>query len=731
MLLIGGSLLPGYSSVSTQEQEPQVSSQTDSTQSEIQKNVEEQVFEIPLMDLGLTADATLNGPFQEASLTFNLPADWELTQPAILELNITSEFYSFLEAFTEGISNNDVDGVGGKLEITLNQNKVAVLPVSKNGNLTFQIELPETAFSRTEAIQTLKIGWDAVLACRNSISSVLAIQPGSLLRFTYRSKAYTPAISSYPKPFYINGNIAPEKTILIIPPAPTEQELSALLSIAAGLGKLTNGELSYELLTTQQLVPEKMSTANVILLGNHAALEPALIEMGLESRVSEILASVNDEDGLFYLDASPWNSSRALAIVTGKNDASVLKAASALGSNHVTPFLENRYALIKDVKPQSAGRQFQVDQTLTDLGSQDVIQFRDLQETHFSLPFEIPQGVSLNPEGYFEMHIKHSQLLDYLRSSITVSINDIFIGNVRLSDNTNENGDARFMLPPNVISSSSNILDIKVNLVSLDVCGDPRGGEYWASIFGDSYLHLPHAEETGIDNRATSLSDFPHPFSDDLNLANTTFVLEQSDMPAWIIAADLAFAFGRLSHSEMHVPYVKYPESISQNSLSGNTIVIGLSESAAYATGINESLPLAFDANGNWVSSELSGVSFQFPQNQNLGYLELTRLAGNDGNLISISGNSQTGMENAARVLLAGSNGNQLKRMNIAAITEDGTVYGYFIQAPSRDVKDVEPGNDKSEQILSPSHYPLYLLIMVVACLIGIILWSVLEKTRR
>ena len=729
LLLIGATSHPVFSA-SPIESGTQYPGAQDSNQSEILNAPENQIFEIPLVDLGLPANAALNSPFQEVEVAFSLPPYWDLTLPAVLELNVTSEFYTFLEAFTEGSTGTESAGVGGNLEITLNSKRVDILSVSQNGNFAFNIELPLSAFSGTGLVQTLKIGWNSVLACQYSIASILTIQPTSLARFTYKLIPYKPTISGYPAPFFIDRVIMPETTAIIIPQVPSEQELSALLSIAAGLGKLTNGNLSYKLFMTDQMFPEIMGADNMILVGKFDSLNSTLLELGVENEIRKILDIVGEGNGLVFLDVSPWNPGRALAVVTGKDNGAVLKAATALGANGITPYSENHYTIINDINFGLSDSQFQIDQTLIELGGQDVILIRKLGKTLFYLPFVIPPEISINPEAYLELNFRHSQLLDYLRSSITVSINGILIGNIQLSDQTNENGRARFILPPNVIKPSANVLSITANLVSQDICGDSRTGEYWASIFGDSYLHLPPTIETRSAGQNYFLSDFPLPFVSDLHLKNTIFVLDQDDFFSWKKAFDLAYEFGNMTRSDLLIPSAKYARAFSQDMVAGNYLVVGLTGHIPFSSGINQILPLSFNSSGNWENNKLPGVNFESNHNQDLGYLEISHIKEKNLNIISIMGNTITGLENAVKVLKTGSNADLFKSMNIAVIAEDGRIYGAFYQAAPPQSLGNETNGDLKKTILSPSGFPIFLLFLVVISIAILMLWPIVFRRK-
>ena len=693
-------------------------------------SLDEKVFEISLADIGMPTMPVLNGPYGEAALSFNIPGDWELTKPVVLELRTNSEFYSFLEAFTEGTTATEMGGFGSSLEITLNGQTIERVPVNQAGESLFTFEIPASAFSGADQPQALIIGWDSALACQNSTAALLKIDPDSKISFTYRTIQYSPELTDYPAPFFIDNNILPNTTTFILPPNPSEQELSALLTVSAGLGNLTDGELNHELVTTEKIKSSDLSASHLVLIGKFDSLDASLIDHALMIEIGEILNSIDQNSGLVYMDFSPWNPGRAMLIVTGRSDGAVIKAGTALGAAGILPYSGSQYAVIKDIKSLTSDSQYQIDQPLLTLGNQELVSFDKLGESAAVIPFIVPADISINPEAFLELNFRHSQLLDYLRSTIEVSINGIAIGNIRFNDQSNENGVVRFIIPPNVIKPLLNVLTIKAQLAAQDVCGDSRSGDYWARIFGDSYLHLPPVIEGQNIGRNSQLSDFPLPFISDPHLRKSIFVLDQKDYFSLKKASEIAFTFGVQAHSDLFAPSAKYAGSFTPDNKMGNYIVIGFTDSIPFSAGINDKLPLKFEPDGNWEEFDQPGISFAIDQAQDLGYVEYLPSAENDGNIITILGNTQKGLDNAVELILSASSNDKLRSMNVAAITNGGLVNG-FLYLPEPLIEDEEVVKKGLWNLIqNPEYYPIVLLIIVLVIIAGLILWPVVTRKR-
>ena len=94
-------------------------------------------------------------------------------------------------------------------------------------------------------------------------------------------------------------------------------------------------------------------------------------------------------------------------------------------------------------------------------------------------------------------------------------------------------------------------------------------------------------------------------------------------------------------------------------------------------------------------------------------------------NIISITGNTRAALETTVKFLKTGSNADQLKLMNIAVITEEGRINGFFYQAAPPETDGTNKNGGISKFIFSPADYPLYLLIIVLIVIAGLLLWPI------
>jgi hypothetical protein len=233
-------------------------------------------------------------------------------------------------------------------------------------------------------------------------------------------------------------------------------------------------------------------------------------------------------------------------------------------------------------------------------------------------------------------------LIDYLQSSLTVSVNGSKIGSVRFSDQSAENGLARILLPVNVLRPLKNELEITYTIVPQDICADERSGNFWVSVYDDSYLHLPPVMEEARIQTRTYLNDLPDALLGNHALSNLVLTAGAGDWQSWRYAVDFAFNLGMKSVSDVFQPEAKF---IDTDFEVGKTyILIGQTDEVPFVTGLNEQLPLPFLEDGSVDLLPLGGIQFEMDTTQALGFRELVDVDSAGTLAYAILGNSPAGL---------------------------------------------------------------------------------------
>lgn len=688
-------------------------------------------FTLKLSDLDFSGSLNLAGPYHEVTAAFGLPADWSLNAPLQIELRFRSDFQSLMQAFADTPEIENTAGIKGTLSVYLNETLISATEVhsSTENALSFEVDAQLVAPYPTQ--NRIRIAWDAAAACAFGVTSGLYLDPESTLQFSHTTQPVDLSLRDFPQPFYSETDVQPHAVTLLIPANPDEGSLSALLAVAAGLGRHSQGALEFNVMTSDQISPAELANTHLILIGLLDSWRSYLAGSGLAVDALQIPAHAGTEDGLLVLQASPWNAGRALLLVSGENEIGLQKASAGLASLDFLPYANGQAAVVSQLAKDSA--QTIIDLSLAALRVDDNLLAERLGDTTFSIPFNMPADADISPEAYIEVYFRHSQLIDYLQSSLTVSINGTKIGSIRFSDQSAENGLARIILPPDIIRPLQNTLEITTSIVPQDLCADERSGNFWVSVLGDSYLHLPPVlEEGGGQAGDLYLSDFPQALLIDESLSTLTFVSAADGWQNWLYAADLVYRLGAFTASGPLQPSAAFLDADLAD-LSGQSILLIGSSAEISASAWNDSLPLPFEANGRLPSLSFDGVQFSTASNQDLGVLQITRQSASGTPLFSLTGSSAAGLEAAVAAALQGLTDKLSSSANVTVIDGEGNGHDLLIEKPISAAADESSPPKWYERLLGQNMEKanFYLLAGSVILTTLYILWMAAAKPKR
>jgi len=583
---------------------------------------DQQSFELSLFDMGFEEPAILHGPYQEISTVFAIPMDWDIVSDVNIELKVNSKFQALLEALTPNDNSENLISGEGVIRVDINGIPVNETTLVLSGESTIAFDVAASNFKQNSQENELTISWDSEIACRYSINSILVIDPSSRLLIPYENKQVDPQLSDFPKPFYLENVVLPSPLAIVLPENPDEDDLSALMAVSAGLGKHSNDKLSYQVLLSDEISQESHRDYNMIFIGRQNILDNFLEEHLLELPFS---LPFDHDNGVLAIQASSWNASRAVMFVTGKNEESLQKASAVIAAGDLLPFSNGNQAEIVDLSDPSTLTQLQVDYSLGEMVGEEELHINKLGKTVIQVPFHIPGNVQVNPDSFIELYFRHSQLINYLQSGLTISINGKLVGTIRFGDHSAETGLTRIVLPPNTIHPLKNELEFTFTIIPQDICADERSNNFWISVFKDSYLHLPPTLDKPSNQGTTNyLSDLLSTFLYDNSLKNLVFVLSRNDLQSWRYASDMSLIFGTYTKANILLPSVQFPETLNGNLEEKEYILIGLSDHIPFSSGINELLPLSFNQDGTINDIFLQGIQFKIHPDQQFGVLEVT-----------------------------------------------------------------------------------------------------------
>jgi len=611
---------------------------------------------LELRALGLAQIKPLQGPLDSVKLDFGIPLDWKLLPGASLELNLTSFLSSVMPAQGD-VTLSEV--IAGSLSVSLNNVPLLTIVLKGNESRVISIPIPDSALAPNPMTgqHELVIVWDGSVACNFNMVTSVMIDPASKLILPHQIVPLTLDLASFPRLIYIENLPSQARVSLVVPDDPSQSELQAALAVAAGLGKMTQNKLGLDLITLSRLDEASRSANHLIFIGKIAAFDSLptplhdLVPVTLNKRA---------EDGVIQVAASPWNPGRVILSVSGGGDQAILKAGQALSSGALVTAARPDLVVVREVSAAASEVEFIEDHTFALLEQPDHT-FTNFGSSSMLVTFVIPAGITISPEAYMDLVFNHSALIDYLRSAIVVRLNSIPIGSARLSDTTSVMNALRLIIPTSAIRNGSNQLEIQADLFPRSICSDPRLGSLWITVFSNSLLHLPVVEQLMSVNQAQYLGDFPHPFTANNELSDTTFVLAKGDVAAWQVAGSLAAYLGAHTSGAKSVPAVLWADALAQNvPTDANLIVIGQPAQMPFLANLADILPAALDAQGELTPAVKAGITFQVSADAGLGYLELGRLAAGETGvdtphvaylLLAILGSSEEGVRLAASAL--------------------------------------------------------------------------------
>ena len=688
-------------------------------------------FILKLTDLEFSGSLNLAGPYQETMADFELPADWSLNAPLQIDLRFRSDFQSLMQAFAGTAETENINGIKGMLSVYLNGTLISASQVNSSTEGVLSIEVNTQMVAPYPAKNELRIAWDAATACAYGVTSGLYLDPESTLQFSYTTQTVDLSLRDFPQPFYSTDAVQTRAVTLLIPADPDENVLSALLAVAAGLGRHSRSALEFNVMTSDQISPAELADAHLILIGPLESWRSYLAGSGLAADALQIPMDVGKEDGLLILQPSPWNPSRALLLVSGENETGYLKASASLASADFLPYANGRAAVVSQL--DMGVSQTVIDLSLSSLRSEDNLLMEHLGDTAFIIPFNMPADANISPEAYIEVYFRHSQLIDYLQSSLTVSINGTKIGSIRFSDQSAENGLVRIILPPDIIQPLQNTLEITTSIVPQDLCADERSGNFWVSVLGDSYLHLPPVlEEGGAQAGDLYLNDFPQALLTDESLSTLTFVAAAQDWQNWLYAADLAYRLGGFTAAGPLRPSAAFLGT-DRADLSGQSVLLIGSTAEIGASAWNEVLPLSFEADGSLPSLSFDGVQFSTAGGQDLGELQITRQSESGAPLFSLTGNSADGLNAAMIAAREGLSDRLSSAGNVTLIDGEQNSHELLIERPVS--TSAEDGGTLKwyERLLGQNMEKanFYLLAGSVILTALYVLWMATAKSKR
>jgi hypothetical protein len=598
------------------------------------------------------ADNTLYGPYDSMYMSIGIPSSWKLTPEAVIVLDIRVDI-------TRLQSTTGKSGLwaGPSLDIYFDGVYIATRHIQDSGDYQFKMGIPvfELPVSR-DSVHNLYIYMDAALDCDYDQSTSLTIKSTSYLNLTHIDAAINADLSQLPNPIYQRSSFLPMQAYMVVPDQPDNSEIQAALTVAAGFGRMAGNALTLNTITVSQLTDEIKKSSHLIFVGKAQSL-PILKTMGLPAKTdgtSYTIAGLSADDGVLQINASDWNPTKAVLLVSGSSDLGITKAAQALSSGSIRTVVDPKVVTVSDVKASIESQTTApVDRTMATLGYKNVNMTGIGTHTADYL-FFLPIGYKVSDEAYLDLYITSSELLSLDRSSIAVVLNGNRIKDVSYMANTKETTvqPTHVLLPSYAFINGINRLSIQATH-AIDHCAYNTAASLWTTVLANSLLHTPKSALAPSAPAYPSLGIYPEPFVTSPELSELAFVVAPNST-ALNVAAKLAQDLGSSTVSDIiTLAAFSGTSSAEAAKLDKNLIVVGKPSDLSIISDLGAAMPAPFDAGSNFANETNMRVVYRMPSDANVGYLELMPAPWNTSRVIlSVLGSTDTGLSWSGNALL-------------------------------------------------------------------------------
>ena len=690
---------------------------------------------IRLADLGYGEAIVLNGPYQETTASFSLPLDWKINGDILMELQVQVEFQSVMEAFTSGDSAYQPVNQEGVMQVLVNGVSIAKAIFKESGTQTLAFTLAADSLKENMAENAISISWDAAGACANNVTSYLEVSPESTIRIPYEAKPSEMVLTDFPKPFYDSTLIQSYPIAVILTNPSGESELSALMAVSAGLGKQSSGKLKYDVFTADEVLNKDLADDQIILIGQKS--DVARFLGGKAAGLNDAISAAGEKKGAGFIwySSSPWNPGRTMLVISGEDEPSLLKSSAVIASSDLVPYSDGNLAVISDLTSATGEEQLKIDYTLGDLRTNgNPLHVEGLGVTTLTIPFHVPGDVQVTSEAFLELYFRHSQLLNYLRSGLSVSINGRRIGTIRFNDNSAENGLTRILLPPNIILPQKNELELTFTLTGQDLCADQRSGDYWVTIFDQSYLHLPPELSVEAKTGGMAFHSLPGIFLKGKGMSDLTFISAGESFDNWRYASKMAFLLGGFSDEQILTPIATAVQALPAQSIPANVVLIGLKDGLPVQPEVSQWQPVPFNTSTAMDTLTINGTQFNVAAGNDYGFLELGVDPATGNHVLSVMGNTPAGLDNAFQSLQELLLSANKPTSNVRIIDRQGNIFEYFVERAAATIDaEAQQGQSWFKRLVSLDVNATAGLLLVVLGLITIVFvaWTIFDASRK
>lgn len=653
-------------------------------------------------------DITIDGVIGSNSTFFEVNKNWNIEE-VLLHLNFSKSqiLNGNVSSLTVLINNVPIKSI--KLNAKTNYKNTLEVLVPKDYIIQGYNEI------KIKAYKTIS---DKICQDDSNTGNWLVIHKESYTSIRYKQKKMGNSINEYPYPYVeIEDNLKLDTT-MVVPDNMTRGESTAVFNLASDFGKITkNDNLKFDVKLYSEM--KNWSDDNIIYIGKPENTAEEILDT-LSTKEQTLLSS----NCLIKQVDSPYNKNKKMMVVIGSNEENLIKASNLLIENRLSNQVLSSSILVNKDTNIKINREQELNLghlTLKDLGYSDfLLEGAFNQQALFDV--KIPKGKVLDNGSKIVLNLRYSDNLDFKKSLVTVSINDVVVGSKKLDRSHSNNDKLELKIPKDIDNKNYYQVKLSFNLIIKNSnCITRESNNPWAYVLNSSYLELSTKE-----NESLSFENYPYPFVRDDEFNDLTVIMpDYSGSQAMTWMSRLGVNLGANINSHKGKINVIRGKEFNEKYKDTNIIVFGVPRNNSVIKKLNNNLNIKFNKSySNFLSNDK--ISFIDDYGKNISAIQLIKSPfNNQKDIMVISSINEKNLYLGMDYLLNKSKVNDLKGDTLT-IDEYGEVEDLAYNVKTK--KEIE---DSSSNISINKTTKVFLMISFITIIVAIVLSMLYMKKYK
>lgn len=601
-------------------------------------------------------DITIDGVIGSNSTFFEVNKNWDIEE-VLLHLNFSKS----------QILNGDVSS------LTVLINNVPIKSIKLNAKTdyknTLEVLVPKDYIIQGYneiKIKAYKTISDKICQDDSNTGNWMVIHKESYTSIRYTQKNMGNSISEYPYPYSEVEDKLNLDTTMVVPDNMTRGESTAVFNLASEFGKTTkNDNLKLNVKLYSEM--KNWSEDNIIYVGKPENTAEEILNI-LSTKEQTLLSS----NCIIKQVDSPYNKNKKMMVIIGSNEEDLIKASNLLVENKLSNQVLSSSVIVNKNTNVKTNEQQELNLshlTLKDLGYSDfLLEGAFNQQALFDV--KIPKGKILDYGSKIVLNLRYSDNLDFEKSLVTVSINDVVVGSKKLDRSHSNNDKLELKIPKDIDNKDYYQVKLAFNLsIKNQNCITRESNNPWAYVLNSSYLELSTKNKESL-----SFESYPYPFVKDDEFNDLTVIMpDYSGSQAMTWMSRLGVNLGASINSYKGNINVIRGKEFNDKYKDTNIIVFGVPLNNSIIQMLNDNLNIKFNKSYSTFLSN-DKISFIDGYGKDISAIQLIKSPyNNQKNILVISSINEKNLYLGMDYLLNKSKVNDLKGDTIT-IDEYGEV---------------------------------------------------------